>query len=155
MELIKRILFGRKIKINDNRIGELSSRIKSDNLSVEYTWYGEYKLIGQNKVTAFYLNGNCLGPYSEQLRSVHRVVDTLNDIFLKIDVELKKRQDVKDRFKIDWRNDFYLAAIYSDIQDSSLFSNRLELSFEALDDEDLNAIGLIWQNDKLIEIEIY
>lgn len=69
MGLISEFFFGRLTKIQDKKIGELKTKIKSDNSSINYTWTGEHKLDGQAKPTVFILEGNNLGPYGRANQS--------------------------------------------------------------------------------------
>ena len=153
MGLISNFLFGREIKIQDNKIGVLTTKIKSDNPSINYTWTGEPKLAGQKKPTVFILEGNSLGPYKDQLKGVHRIVDTLDNIIYQIDKELKGRQKIKQRFMNDWTKDFYLAAITPYDPGVKGEGKQFEINFEPLDEDDTDYVGLLWNNDELKEIE--
>ena len=53
MEILERLFFGKKITIKDGRIGTLSSRIKSKNLSKECTWISEHLIPEQEQKTVF------------------------------------------------------------------------------------------------------
>lgn len=153
MGLISEFLFGRKIKIQDSKIGELTTRIKGDNPSKNYTWTGEHQLIGQGKPTVFILEGNNSGPYGDQLNGVHRIVDSLDEIIAKVDKELKGQLNIKQRFKDDWAKDFYLAAITPYNPNVKGEGKQFEINFEPISENDTDYIGLLWNNDNLTEIE--
>ena len=153
MGLITEFFFGRLTKIQDEKIGKLTAKIKSDNPSLNYTWTGEYKLDGQAKPTVFILEGNDVGPYGEQLKSVHRIVDTLDGIISRVDKELKERLNIKQRFKYDWTKEFYVAAIVPCDPDVKGAGIQFEISLEPIKEDDTDYVGLIWNNDRLTEIE--
>lgn len=150
MGFIKDFFWGKKIKINDDKIGELTARIKNKDISVNYTWTGEHKLDGQKKETFFILEGNSLGPYKEQLISVHRIVDTINDIITQLNKEFKNKQTIREKFKGDWAREYYLAAITSYNTRKNIISGMFEITIEFLDD-DAYAI-FIWNGDMITEI---
>lgn len=154
MGIISEFFFGRPTKIQDEKIGELKTRIKSDNPSIKYTWTGEHNLDGQAKPTSFILEGNCSGPYGEQLRSVYRIVDTIDIILEQVDKELKEQPNIKQRFKSDWTKKFYLAAIVPFNPDVKGIGTQFEINFEPIDEDDTDYVGLIWDNDRLTEIEV-
>ena len=153
MGLISEFFFGRLTKIQDEKIGELKTKVKSDNPSINYTWTGEHKLDGQAKPTVFILEGNNIGPYGEQLKSVHRIVDTIGDIIARVDKELKERLNIKQRFKNDWTKEFYVAAIVPYDPDVKGVGIQFEINFEPIKEDDTDYVGLIWNNDRLTEIE--
>lgn len=153
MGLISDFLFGRQIKIQDNKIGELTTKVKGDNPSINCTWTGEHKLAGQKKPTAFILEGNNMGPYGDQLKGVHRIVDTLDSIIAQVDKELKGRLNIKQRFKDDWSKDFYLAAITPYDPDVKGEGKQFEINFEPIKENDTDYVRLLWDNGRLTEIE--
>jgi hypothetical protein len=153
MGLISEFIFGRQIKIQDDKLGELTAKVKSDNPSINYTWTGEHKLAGQIKPTVFILEGNNLGPYGEQLKAVHRIVDTLDNIIAQVDKELKGRPNIKQRFKGNWTKEFYLAAVTPYDPDVKGEGKQFEINFEPIKEDDTNYVGLLWNNDRLTEIE--
>lgn len=153
MGLISEFLFGRQIKIQDNKIGELTAKVNGDNPSINYTWTGEHNLTGQRKPTVFILEGNNVGPYRDQLKGVHRIVDTLDNIIAQVDKELKGRLNIKQRFKGDWTKEFYLAAITPYDPDVKGEGKQFEINFEPIREDDTDYVGLLWNNDRLTEIE--
>lgn len=67
--------------------------------------------------------------------------------------ELKGRMGIKQRFKNNWRSEFYLAAINPYDSDTLGVGKKFELSFESIIEDDTDYIGLIWDNGYLSEIE--
>ncbi len=152
MGLIKDILFGRKVTFYDDKIGELTARVKNENPSINYTWTCEFKLDGQKGETFFILEGNSTGPYNDQIKSVHQIVDSINEIISNVDKELKGRNDIKQIFKNDWINEFYLAAINPYNPDTLDIGRKFEINFEPVKKDNTDYIGLIWDNGSLTEI---
>jgi hypothetical protein len=150
---LSEFLFGRLIKISDDKLGELTTRVKNNNPSINCTWTGEHKLNGQGKPTVFILEGNNIGPYADQLKSVYRIIDTLDDITAQVDKELKGRLNTKPRYKGRWTNEFYLAAIVPYNPNVKCLGNQFEIQFEPIEEDDTDYIGLIWNNGRLTEIE--
>ena len=152
MKILK-FLFGLEVKIQDPIIGELTAIIRGDNPSINYTWTGEHKLEGQIKPTVFILEGNKDGPYREQLKSIHRIVDTLDNVIDQLDSNLKQQQKIKIQYKEEWMSDFYLAAIVPYNPDIKGVGQRFEINFEPVEEDRTDYISLIWDNDRLTEIE--
>ncbi|MFN7117328.1 MAG: hypothetical protein ACK4TA_11050 [Saprospiraceae bacterium] len=149
LQFIKQFLFGKEVRFYDPILGELKTRVKKANTTVSYTWTGEYILPGQKKKTFFIVEGNYLAPDKVQLNSLYYIIENLDEIIAKVDTELKAKPSVKSRFKQQWSDAFYLAAILPYAADGG---NAFELSFEPLAEEDTDYVGLIWQNGILIDI---
>ena len=143
-------MFGKEKKFTDNKIGILKSRIKNENPSINHTWTGESLLPDQKKKTVFILEGNFRGPYKNQLESVHRIIEGLNSIIQKIQIEINNNKPVKTQLSKDWIKGFYLAAITP----MEIRETKFEVTFEPLNDKDTGYIGLIWENGKITEIEV-
>jgi hypothetical protein len=152
MGLIRDYLFGRQIKFQDSKLGELTTKIKTENPSINYTWAGTIKLSGQRKETYFILEGNSTGPYKSQLGSVHRIIDSLDNIIVTIDKELKGRQNIKPRFMKEWTKDYHLGMVTPYDPYVKGIERKFELNFEPLDEDDLEYVNLVWDNDRLVEI---
>ena len=153
MGLISDFLFGRKISIQDSKIGELKTRVRGNNPSINYTWTGEYKLQGQKKPTIFILEGNNVEPYRSHLKGLHNIIDTLDNIVEQVDKELKGRPNVKQRFKENWVKDFYLAAITPYNPNTNEDGEQFELNFEPIIEDDTDYVGFLWNNGILAEVE--
>ncbi len=146
---LKEFFFGKQIVFSDKLIGNLETRIKIDNPTINYTWVGETQLTGQKRKTVFILEGNSQGPYKNQLKSVQRIVQNIENITKEIDLELKAAKSVKLRFKHNWVKDFYLAAITP----NDTRENKFEVNFEPIDENDSGYVLFLWANDRISEIE--
>lgn len=149
MGLIKDFLFGRKIKFHDNIIGELSTRVKSENPSNEYTWAGDHLLQNQACKTVFILEGNINGPYKLQLAAVYKIVNDLQHILTEVNDELKVKHPKKHLDLKDWTLEFYLAAITP----NDVRTNQFEVTFEPADKDDLRFVSFLWTNGRISEVE--
>lgn len=149
MRFIKNILFGRKIIFNDPLIGALTTRIKSENPSIEYTWNGESLLPGQKSKTVFILEGNAKGPYKLQLESVSKIIQDLDNICATVDSQLKVISSKKHDVVTGWLSEFYLAAITP----NDVPTNEFEITFEPTKSDDLRYVSFLWTNGKISEIE--
>jgi len=148
VEILDRLLFGKKITIKDERIGTLSSRIKSKNLSKECTWISEHLIPEQQEKTVFILEGNFNGPYYSQLKAVYRIIEELKLIIENVDNELRKNSSKYEKLK-NWKDKFYLAALTP----YDVSRNEFEINFEPFDKDDTRYISLLWRNGYLSEIE--
>ncbi|MTI29520.1 hypothetical protein [Xanthovirga aplysinae] len=148
MEIIKKILFGKKINFQDPKIGTLTTRIKSNNPSIEYTWTGEYLIDDQKKETVIILEGNLNGPHKAQLNSAYRIVDELDSIIERVDNELKENASNYKKIK-NWKEEFYFAAVTPYDQRE----NKFELNFEPIDSNNNRYVSLIWSNGQINEVE--
>lgn len=147
MEILERLLFGKKITIKDERIGTLFSRIKSTDPSIECTWISEH-LISKQQQTVFILEGNLNGPYYSQLKSVYRIIEELKLIIENVDNELRKNSSKYEKLN-NWKHKFYLAALTP----HDVSSNEFKINFEPFDDDDTRYVSLLWRNGNLSEIE--
>ena len=148
MGILERLLFGKKITILDERIGTLSSRIKSKDPSIECTWISEHLIPDQQQKTVFILEGNINGPYNSQLKSVYRIIEELKHIIENVDNELRKTSTKYEKLK-NWKGEFYLAALTP----NEVSRNEFEVSFEPFDDDDTRYVSLLWRDGNLSEIE--
>lgn len=148
MEILKKLLFGEKITVKDERIGTLSSRIKSRNPSKEYSWISEHLLPEQQQKTVLILEGNFNGPYDSQFKSVYRIIEEFKLIIEDVDYELKKNSSKYEKIK-NWKSEFYLAALTP----NDVNRNEFEINFEPFDKDDTRYVSLLWRNGNLSEIE--
>jgi len=148
VEILERLLFGKKITIKDERIGTLSSRINSINPSEECTWISEHLIPVQQQKTVFILEGNINGPYYSQLKTVYRIIEELKLIIENADNELSKNSSKYEKLK-NWKDKFYLAALTP----YDVSRNEFEINFKPYDNDDTRYISLLWRNGCLSEIE--
>lgn len=144
---LKALVWGTQTTIHNERIGSLSTRIKTTDPSKSYSWTSGHLLLGEQHPTFFLLEGNYEGPYPSQLTSVYKILDTLSEIREKADRELKKDMLLLEKLW-DWKNTFYLASITPEDVDK----NEFELSFEPEDPSDTRCVMMIWTNGKLTDI---
>lgn len=94
-DLVRRILFGRpehKVFWHD-RIGQLKTTVRRDRPGKWCLWEGRRLLEGQPKETCFSLSGDSTQPYASLLEQVSRVLDELENITKRVNIELEKRVD--------------------------------------------------------------
>ena len=140
------ILLGKQVTVLDKILGELKTRIKNENPSDSYTWTSENLIAGQGKVTVFILEGNYLGPDKNQLKSIYRILENIEEILKTVDMKIK---GTNLNFNLEWRNEFHLAAITP----VAFQNNKFEVTFEPLNEESVEYVSFVWENDKITEIE--
>lgn len=140
------ILLGKQVSVLDKILGELKTRIKNENPTVNYTWTSENLISGQPKKTVFILEGNCLGPDKNQLKSFYRIIDNLYEIIKTADQKIKV---TNLKFNREWSSEFYLAAITPIARQD----NQFEVTFEPLNEDSVEYVSFTWENDKIFEIE--
>lgn len=148
MELIKKLLFGKKTFIEDPILGTLETRIKSDNPSFEQTWTSEHLIPNQKSKTVFILEGNVKGPTKGQLDAAHRIIDELGTIVKLLNKEVQKSPELKSKLD-NWIEEFYLAAVTPWEERT----NKFELCFEPVNQDDTRYLGCFWQNGTISEVE--
>ena len=133
-------LFGKKKTFNHPVIGALESqRIKGNDHTKIYTWYGSIILGNKPLQTTIILEGNNLSPSANHLNFVSSLVENWESGYLpKIQNLISENRIDKIGKYSNWRSDFYLSAIYPLNNQSSEF----ELTLEPLDDEKTYAIGI-------------
>ena len=138
------MLFGRKVSFEDPVLGTFETRVRSENPSIERTWYGGNKLEGQQSETTFILEGNFNGPNKLDLESVKRIVSELSQIVSEIDTELSKKPQYS---KIsDWTKTFFLSAVMP-------YERGFEICFEPVNSDDIRTVNCFWVNGRISEIE--
>ncbi|MEP2280952.1 hypothetical protein [Maribacter sp.] len=147
------LLFGKKKTFNHAKLGILKSdRIKGNNQTKTYTWRGSI-LMGTNTTdTLMYLEGNNSAPFSNHTDFVSQLVENWESTYLPdIEEEIrKKRIDQVEGFS-NWKNDFYLAAIYAKNKKNTDF----EITLEHEDGKNLDTIGIDVKNGIIANVEIY
>ena len=150
---ISDLLFGKKKTFDHPILGTLKSdRIKGNNQTKTYTWRGSI-LIGNNTIeTLFYLEGNNAAPFSNHIDFVCQLAENWDSEHLpNIEEKINKKGIDKVEPFSNWKNDLYLAAIYSTNKKSSDF----ELTLEPIDSENLDSIGIDVKNGMITNVEIY
>jgi len=120
------ILFGKKKTIHHPILGDLiSDRIKGNNRTKTYTWYGKVRFDKKHEETYLFLDGNNSEPYSAQVNSI---VELMNGW------ETKHLQSIEQKMQLNklelnknyknWKTEFYVGMI------SPINSNNKKLEFE-------------------------
>jgi hypothetical protein len=139
-------LLGKQVTVLDKVLGELKTRIKKKNPSVNYTWVSQNLIVGQGKKTVFILEGNYLGPDKNQLKSVYRILENLQEIVKTVDQKLK---GTNWTFKSEWSSEFYLASVTPFARQH----NQFEVTFEPVNEESDEYVSFVWEKDRITEIE--
>jgi len=120
------ILFGKKKTINHPILGDLiSQRIKGNNQTKTYTWYGKIRFDKKHEETFLFLDGNNSEPYSAQINSMVELMNGwetkhLQSIEQKI---LSQKLELNNNYK-NWKSEFYVGMI------SPIYANNKKLEFE-------------------------
>jgi hypothetical protein len=146
-------LFGKKRTFNHPIIGILKSqRIKGNNLIKNYTWYGNIILNNNSQETTIILEGNNSSPFPNHLDFISLLIENWNNEYLpKIENKINENGINKIEKYSNWKNNFYLSAIYPLNNKSSDF----ELTLEPLDNEKTDFIGIEIKNNIITRIEKY
>lgn len=144
MEALKKLLFGRKVYFEDSILGTFETRVKSENPSIEKTWYGGNQIAEQKGETTFIIEGNSNGPNKSDLEAVKRILTELPRIINEIDSELSKKSNYPK--VADWINTFFLSAI-------TPYQNGFEVNFESTNSDDTRMVSCLWTNGRIEEVE--
>ncbi len=142
------MIFGKKIFVQDEILGTLSTRIKSKHPDKIYIWTSEHRLTNNKRETVFLFEGNTSGPTKSHLEIAYRIVKEIESIKDQADIELRKDITKYEKLK-NWKSDFYFSALTP----FDISRNEFEVNFEPIDDNDTRYVGLIWANGILREIE--
>lgn len=146
------LFMGKEKKFNDEKLGLLSTRVKRNKLKTSYTWLGEKILANQLKPTFFILEGDYDGPYLSHIKSLHRIIDTLDIITEQIKLS-EVIHIIKQKYNDDWPNEFYLASIVPYDPSTKGESKQFEINFDSTNKDETDYISLLWNNDTISEIE--
>ena len=152
MNLLNTFL-GTKKTFKHSVLGVLTSeRIKGNNQTKKYSWFGAVNLNNYQKETFIVAEGNNNAPSKKHLEYISEIVTNWNTKYLKqIDQEIKKQKiSQKPKFE-NWENDFYLGQI------TPLDDNKphFELTLEPINENKTDFIGIEIDNNKVTKIEIY
>ena len=145
------LLFGKKKTFNHPIIGILESqRIKGDNNTKSYTWYGSIIVGNKPHETTIILEGNNSSPSSNHLDFVSQLIENWESEYLpKIETEINDSGLNKIEIFSNCRNHLYLSAIYPMNGKSAEF----ELTLEPLDEEKTDAISVEIKNNIITKVE--
>ncbi|WP_345167893.1 hypothetical protein [Nibribacter koreensis] len=147
--MLLKLLFGKSTKIQDEKIGELKTRIKRDNPSINYTWTSVKVVANQKKETCFIIEGNSVGPHKQQLNAVYSIVDNLENLVRDVMSKLPDKSVYKNVLRGEWKEELYLSAIYP----TDIWHPRFEITFEQLDEKASSYISVTWENGNITEVE--
>lgn len=145
MSFFSDIFLGKQVTVYDKILGEFKTRIKNENPSSNYIWTSENLVSDQRKKTVIILDGNYIGPDKNQLKSVYRIIDNLQEIVKMVDQKIKGTDLNYNR---DLSSEFLLAAITPVPRKD----NQFEVTFEPLNEESVEYVSFVWENDKITEI---
>ncbi|WP_243345505.1 hypothetical protein [Parabacteroides sp. FAFU027] len=149
MGFIQDWIFGKEITYNDNRIGELTARIRNKK-KTDCVWTGTYLIPGQKAETVIILEGDSNTPFSSQIKGIYALLDNIQDINHKVEEYWRNQPIVKQSFTADWMDRYYIEGISPwEIED-----NSFEISYEPYDKNDSSYIALIWKDQEIREVEI-
>jgi len=146
-------LFGSKNTFNHPVIGVLKSeRIKGNNQTKTYSWYGQIKLNNKLFETTIILEGNHSSPFPNHLNFICQIIESWKSEYIpKIETEIIKKGINKIPAYSNWKNEFYLSAIYARNNKSSEF----ELTLEPLNRDEIDSIGVEIKNNIITKVEKY
>ena len=146
-------LFGKKKTFKHPIIGVLKSqRVKGNNHTKSYTWYGSVFLNDKALKTTIILEGNNLSPFPNHLIFISQIVKHWeSDYLLKIESKIKENGIDNIEKYSNWKNEFYLSAIYPLNGKNSDF----ELTLAPLNNKKTNSIGIEIKNNIITKIEKY
>ena len=149
MGFIQDWIFGKEIKYNDNRIGELTARIRNKK-KTNCTWTGTYLIPGQKAETVIILEGDNKAPFPSQIKGIYALLDNIQDINRKLEEYWKSKPFVKQSYTADWLDKYYIEGIWP----RKIEENSFEITYEQYDKEQSSYISLIWKNKEISEVEI-
>ncbi|MCL5244276.1 hypothetical protein M4I21_00540 [Cellulophaga sp. 20_2_10] len=146
-------LLGKKKTITHPILGKLTSdRIRGKDKTKIYSWSTTVVLEPKAEKTSIFLEGNESGPFANHLNFASQLVENWKSEFIsKLALELAKGDCGKIEKNLNWKEDFYLAAIYP-MNGKSL---DFEVSLESIDSSTSNVIGIFYKNDIITSIEEY
>ena len=146
-------LFGKKKTFKHPIIGVLKSqRIRGVNHTKSYTWHGNIFLKNQLLETTIILEGNNTSPFPNHLDFISQLVSNWENEYLpKIENKINDTGIDNIGKYSNWKNDFYLSAIYPMNNKSSEF----ELTLEPIDKMKTDSIGIEIKNNIITKIEKY
>jgi len=146
-------LFGIKKTFYHPVLGNLKSqRIKSNDSTKNYTWYGSILLNKESHETTIIMEGNNETPYQVHLNCVSDLIEKweteyLPKIVIKVNEIVTNRNEKYSNFK----DNFYLSAVYPMSEKNAKF----ELTLESINSEKTDCIGVEIKNYIITKIQMY
>ena len=146
------MLFGKKNTTKHSILGEfVSQRIKVNDNTKTYTWYGEIVINNYSEETCLILEGDNLKPYSNQINSLSHIVENWNTKYLPLIEEKIISQKISQGPKFsNWKKDFFIGAI-TPIDDKKA---EFEITLEPLNENIVQFIGITIKNNVVVDVEI-
>lgn len=104
-------LIGKKIFFEDPVLGQLYTRTRKNNPSIEKSWEAVDKKPPQLEFAFVAIEGNCNGPYPHQLVQVHHLLEHWNQTINAIDAKVKQQSGDLSKFS-KWQEELQLTAMY-------------------------------------------
>lgn len=147
------LLFGKKKTIKHEVLGDLKSqRIKGNNNTKTYSWYGNITLNNHKEKTVIILEGNNLTPSNSHLESISDLVKNWETKYLSLIEEKITNQKINQETKFsNWKKDFYVGAITPMDEKKPEF----ELTFEPKNENETDFISVEIKNNIISKVEIY
>jgi hypothetical protein len=150
MGVVKDLLFGKEYQFQDPKLGEFKTRIRNANNPKNHTWMGTFFVNGQKSETVIISEGNVVSPFKDQLKAIHSIIDSINQINQKVESEWKISQNSNGNYDENWLSNYYLAAIIP----RKIENNSFEINYESINQNSSDMISLTWENSKISEFEI-
>lgn len=143
-------LFGKKKTFNHPVIGILKSqRVKGNDRTKDYSWYGSVILNNKTQETAIILEGNNTSPFSNHLAFISQLIQNWqSDYFPKIETKINETKINKNGEYGNWKKDYYIATVYPINGKSTEF----ELILEPLDVAKTDAVGIEIKNNSITKV---
>ena len=144
---------GKKKTITHPILGKITSdRIRGKDKTKIYSWSTTVSLEPKAEETSIFLEGNESGPFANHLNFASQLIENWKTKFIsKLEVEIAKGDCGKIEKHLNWKQDFYLAAIYS-MNGKSL---DFEVSLESINSSTTDVIGVFYRNGIITTIEEY
>lgn len=145
-------LFGKKKAVRIPVLGELKSeRMKDDNQTKIYSWYGSFKLGNNSNETFLVLEGDNRKPFQDQINSITDLIVNWNEIHIKtIDEMISNRVDLLNSYK-NWKTDFYIGAVTPSDDEKGVF----EITLEQFNVKKTDFLSIEFKNNSIVKLEVY
>ncbi|SIR18039.1 hypothetical protein [Maribacter ulvicola] len=147
------ILLGKKKTINHPILGDLTSqRIKGNNKTKTYSWYGEIKLDKKHEKTSLFLDGNNSEPNSAQINGIVELMNGWETKHIQtIEHKIRsKKLNLNNNYN-NWKSEFYVGMI------SPIYSNHKKLEFEVtlepINNQQEGFLSITYKDNEITELE--
>ncbi len=145
MELLKRILFGKRVEFDDPNLGKLSTRVNNKNPDAVYRWYFTTNRFDSAGETYISVDGNFQRPAEKLLEICDKILSTMDDLMPEVREILEKENPSDNHIIKTWQQELDIISItcqqYGTVEIMLGLKNKKDI------------FSVFWREGKILRVE--